>query len=111
MTPSYLHYVRVRNELIHREVRFDDKFFFKESLIVALLSGPHRLVQCLCVSIVERAKFLAGDLAFSMARRTSCFTPDGFISFGGISFFPVLIVNHTQLLFALDDFDYVVCNM
>lgn len=39
-------------------------------------------MQCLCVSIAERVRFLAGDLGFSMARRISCCTPDGFISLG-----------------------------
>lgn len=45
-------------------------------------SGYYRLVQCSYASIAERVRFLAGGLGFSMARRTSCCTPDGFISLG-----------------------------
>ena len=75
------------------------------------ITWSNRLVQCLCVSTVERAKFLAGDLAFSMARKISCCTPGAFISSGEIGF-SILMVNHTHLLlWALDGFGYVVCSM
>ena len=142
MTPSYLHYVRVRNELIHREVRCNEMIarisdvFVKSIVSHASQSGTFRLVPCSYASIAERVRFLAGGLGFSMARRTSCCTPDGFISLGEeyivcidnfhferiyfikvvtfklfvLVFFPV--ANHT-LCFVLyvDGFDSVVCSM